>query len=261
MMRRALAWAVAAVMAGCSTGGPGGLAGGPAGGLPRQTPGVMERTVGEETFRLRYLLYLPEGYGLDAGRRWPLMLFLHGAGERGADLELVTKHGPPMEIARGRSLPFIVASPQCPKKQWWDPNALEALLDELGEQYAVDEDRVVVTGLSMGGFATWALAGRDPDRYAAIVPICGGGDPERAARLRYLPTRVYHGGKDRVVPVKKSREMVDAMRAAGAEDVRFTVVPEAGHVCWVKPYADPDLYAWLLARSRDGRPRVGEAGN
>src|SRR6185312_8308672 len=123
---------------------------------------------------LKYLIYQPADY--DKQDKWPLLLFLHGAGERGDDLELVKKHGPPKLAAEGKDFPFIVVSPQCPKDRWWEPIELVALLDDIGSKYKVDADRIYVTGLSMGGFGTWRLAFYAPDRFAAIAPICGGGE-------------------------------------------------------------------------------------
>lgn len=200
--------------------------------------------------RLDYLLYLPGDYA-DADEPWPLTLFLHGAGERGDDLDLVAKHGPPRLIREGREFPFIVASPQCPADLWWpaELEALSALLDELVMDLNVDRDRVYLTGLSMGGFGTWALAFRQPGRFAALVPICGGGDPLRARRIADVPVWTFHGARDPVVPVEKSQEMIEALKAAGAEP-RFTVYPDAEHDSWTATYANAELYDWLLAQRR-----------
>ena len=122
---------------------------------------------------------------------WPLLLFLHGAGERGDNLDLVKKHGPPKLIDGGKQFPFIVLSAQCPNGQWWEPFTLTALLDEIVEKYTVDQDRIFLTGLSMGGFGTWSLASRTPNRFAAIVPICGGGDPFQVKQIAHVPAWVF----------------------------------------------------------------------
>ncbi len=203
-----------------------------------------------KTVRVNYLLYLPPEYG-KAGRKWPLMVFLHGAGERGDDLELVALHGPPKLIAQGRQFPFIVVSPQCPKDAWWpgELDALKALLGHLIATHAVDEDRIYLTGLSMGGFGAWAWAVDEPDRFAALVPICGRGDPEKVSRITHLPVWVFHGAKDQTVPLEASQEMVDALKAAGAEP-KFTVYPEAGHDSWTATYESQELYDWLLEQRR-----------
>lgn len=210
------------------------------------------RTVGAD-----YLLYLPEGYG-EARQEWPLLLFLHGAGERGDDLELVKKHGPP-KIVEERDLPFIVVSPQAPEDGWWDPDVLTGLLDEVEARYRVDSDRIYVTGLSMGGFGTWDLAGRTPERFAAIAPIAGGGNRRTACRLEDLPIWAFHGARDEVVPVARTEEMAEAVRACGGDPV-VTIYPEAGHDSWTETYDDPELYRWLLQHSRSGERSSPEDG-
>ncbi len=200
---------------------------------------------------LKYLLYLPKGYGEKKDQKWPLMLFLHGAGERGDDLSLVKKHGPPKLIDQGKEFPFIVVSPQCPINSWWPEqvDALTALLDEVQSKYAVDADRVYLTGLSMGGFGTWTLASRYPERFAAIAPICGGGDRYLVSRLKNVPAWVFHGEKDTTVPLQASKDMVDALKRAGG-NVQFTTYPEAGHDSWTETYNNPKLYEWFLSHHR-----------
>ena len=203
------------------------------------------------TVRLNYLVYLPPGY--ETGQeRWPLLLFLHGSGERGTDIELVETHGPPKLIAEGKSFPFIVVSPQAARRRWV-PEALNAMLDDVIRKYRVDKDRVYVTGLSMGGSGTWALAAAFPDKFAAIAPICGSGDPADAKALKDMPVWVFHGAEDDAVPVKRSQEMVDALKEAGSTSVKFTVYPEAGHDSWTEAYNDPELYHWLLKHRRSER--------
>jgi len=203
----------------------------------------------EVTIRVKmdYLLFLPEGYA-KGDRRWPLILFLHGAGETGNDVSRVKRHGPPKVVEKKKDLPFIVVSPQSPTRGW-NVEALNALLDEVVSKYRVDTDRVYLTGLSMGGYGTWALAAAHPERFAAIVPICGGGNPATAKRLKHLPVWVFHGARDPVVPVANSEAMVKALKEAGA-DVKFTVYPEAGHDSWTPTYDNPELYDWLLKHRR-----------
>jgi predicted peptidase len=197
-----------------------------------------------------YLLCLPKDYAeKDA---WPLMLFLHGAGERGNDLDRVKVHGPPKLIAAGKSFPMIVVSPQCPSRHWWRPNELNALLDEIIEKYKVDQDRIYVTGLSMGGFGTWTLAAYAPERFAALVPICGGGDAFSARRISHIPVWAFHGAKDSVVPLSASETMIEALKKAKG-NVQFTVYPEADHDSWTETYNNPELYTWLLQQKRAAR--------
>ena len=205
----------------------------------RQVPQTLVRTI-----EMQYLLYLPPAYD-SSEEQWPLLLFLHGAGERGDDLELVKVHGPPKMIAAGRDFPFVVVSPQCPKDEWWAIDALHDLINEIVETHRIDTAKIYVTGLSMGGYATWRLACTYPKQFAAVVPICGGGEPEKAPLMKEVPTWVFHGAKDEAVPLQQSQEMVDALKAAGS-DVRFTVYPEGGHVeAWQNAYGDPALWEWL----------------
>lgn len=197
--------------------------------------------------QMDYLLYLPKDYEQQA--KVPLLLFLHGAGERGNDLDKVKVHGPPKLIAAGKDFPCIVVSPQCPAGKWWEPYELIALLDDLESKYKVDKDRIYVTGLSMGGFGTWSLAGRISNRLAAIAPICGGGEVSSARRIAKLPTWVFHGAKDTAVPLDLSQTMVDAMKKHGGEP-KFTIYPEAGHDSWTETYNNPEFFEWLFAQKR-----------
>jgi len=210
----------------------------------QQKPAELDRTI---KVTMKYLVYLPKDY--DQKDSWPVLLFLHGSGERGDNLDLVKKHGPPKLIDGGKQFPCIVVSPQCPKEQSWEPFKLTALLDEIGEKYKVDQDRIYVTGISMGGFGTWALASHSPNRFAAIVPICGGGDPARAKRIAHIPAWVFHGGKDPAVPVENSKKMVEALKKNGG-DPKLTIYPEAGHDSWTEAYNTPALYEWLLQQKR-----------
>jgi len=205
------------------------------------------RTTIQQIVDMSYLLALPKGNGR-AGR-WPLVLFLHGAGERGRDLELVKKYGPPKLVAQGRDFPFILVSPQCPSEQWWRTDVLNALLDEVIARHEVDEDRVYVTGLSMGGFGTWSLAIETPERFAAVAPICGGGFPYLAFRMKKVPVWAFHGADDEVVPLYESERMVTAVNEAGGR-ARLTVYPDVGHDAWTQTYENPALYDWLLSHRR-----------
>lgn len=214
-----------------------------------QKEAKFEKTIAVAA-KLNYLLFLPESYGKD-DKQWPLIMFLHGSGESGSDLSLVKKHGPPKIVETKRDFPFIVVSPQSARRGW-NADVLAALLDEIILNYQVDRDRIYLTGLSMGGYGTWSLAAAYPERFAAIVPICGGGSTEDAPRLKDLPIWVFHGAKDEAVPLKRSEEMVEAIEAAGGK-VKFTVYPEAGHDSWTAAYDDPELYAWLLQQKRPAK--------
>ncbi|MFM7816992.1 MAG: prolyl oligopeptidase family serine peptidase [Verrucomicrobiota bacterium] len=208
------------------------------------------------TNQLRYLLYLPTDYKADAGPKWPLVLFLHGAGERGSDLQKVAVHGPPKLVSQGRQFPFILVSPQCPAGQVWDESALVGLVESIQARHRVDPARVYVTGLSMGGYGTWLLAQKHPGRFAAVAPVCGGGDrirsllPSQVDALKTLGVWAFHGAKDNVVPLSESERMVEAFKRIGVQDIQLTVYPEANHDSWTATYDNPALYEWLLKHHR-----------
>lgn len=191
-----------------------------------------------------YLLYLPDNYD-KMKSQWPLLIFLHGAGERGKDLEKVKLHGPPKLIESGTSFPFIVLSPQCPEGTWWEVDRLIQLFETIIQKYYIDHERIYLTGLSMGGFGTWAWAIEQPETFAAIAPICGGGDTSRVCVLKDLPVWVFHGRKDKVVPVERSESMVKALKECDGK-VKLTIYPEATHDSWTETYNNPELYKWFL---------------
>jgi predicted peptidase len=228
---------------------------------------------------LGYLLYLPPGYDAQAAKRWPLILFLHGAGERGTNLAQVSVHGPPKLVKKNPPVPkneadearkdreaatkllaekFIVVSPQCPSDQVWDGDAILGLLDSVLAAHKVDASRVYLTGLSMGGYGSWALLAKAPERFAAVAPICGGGNtidyllPARgkAAALKATPVWVFHGAKDGTVLLSESERMVALLKKLGLKDVQLTVYPEAQHDSWTATYNNPKLYEWFLSHER-----------
>jgi predicted peptidase len=185
------------------------------------------------------------------------VLFLHGIGERGADLELLKLHGIPKVIAQGTDFPFIVLSPQCPEDTIWtnELDALHALLETIIEKYNVDHSRIYLTGLSMGGYGTWHFAATFPTMFAAIAPICGGavpfvGFPERIHVLKDVPIWAFHGEKDEVVPLQESQELVDVL-ITHQGNVKFTIYPGTDHDSWTQTYENPDLYEWLLQQKND----------
>lgn len=199
---------------------------------------------------IHYWLYLPKAATPGTTEKFPLVLFLHGSGERGTQLENVTKHGPPGMIGKNADLDrCIIVSPQCPEKQSWNAPLLKELCDDVAKKQPVDVQRLYVTGLSMGGFGSWELLASYPGHWAAAVPICGGGKPGSAEKFKHVPIWVFHGAKDTAVPVAASEKMIAALEAAGGKP-KFTVYPEEGHASWVPAYKDPELWKWLLAQKR-----------
>jgi len=199
------------------------------------------------TVSSNYLLYLPKDYS-ESDKNFPLVLFLHGAGERGDDLEKVKVHGLPRLINEGKEFPFVVVSPQCPEEMFWSTDVLIALLDEIEANYRIDKNRIYVTGLSMGGHGTWSLALAQPNRFAAIAPVCGWSVPSVACTIKHVPIWVFHGAKDNVVPISASEVMVERLKSCDG-NVKFTVYPEANHDSWTETYNNEELYKWFLEQS------------
>lgn len=215
-----------------------------------QTTSQTEHNFSKEvtlTLSIDYLLYLPEDYD-ESDNKYPLILFLHGSGERGSELSKVKTHGPPKLIDEGKEFQFIVLSPQCPEDMFWNTDLLSALLNEIETNYRVDKNRIYITGLSMGGHGTWSLALSQPNRFAAIAPVCGWSNPTAACTIKHIPIWVFHGAKDMVVPLSASEQMVNKLRSCDAE-VRFTVYPEANHDSWTETYNNDELYKWFLEHS------------
>lgn len=219
---------------------------------PGQTAATFESTTITNS-KLDYLVYIPEGAAQASTKKWPLIFFLHGSGERGTNVWTVAVHGPPKVVKDRKDFEFIVVSPQCPPNRSWNIAALTGLLKDVMAKYPVDPDRVYLTGLSMGGFGSWSLAAVHPELFAAVAPICGGGNPKDVSKLKDLPIWVFHGGKDPTVPLKRSEEMVEAIKAAGG-NVKFTVYPELGHDSWTETYNNPEFYKWLLEHKREVKP-------
>jgi predicted peptidase len=212
----------------------------------------------QEKIEINYLLFLPEGYDAKGQKQWPLMLFLHGSGERGTNVWKVATHGPPKNVTSKPDFPFIVVSPQCPEGRIWSNEQLLPLLKEIMRTHQVDKSRVYLTGLSMGGYGTWSLGLAYPELFAAIVPICGGGEfispflssRDKPEALRSLGIWAFHGAKDPVVPLGESERMVELSKKLGVREVKLTVYPEAGHDAWTETYKNAELYEWLLEHKR-----------
>ena len=211
-------------------------------------PPTAETFDGSAPAAFDFLLSLPKDYE-DSRETYPLVLFLHGAGERGDDVQAVAKHGPPKLAKAGREFPFILVAPQCAEGRWWQPTEVLALLDHVEATHRVDTSRVYLTGLSMGGFGTWETAGLAPERFAAAAPVCGGGTPMVVRNLAGLPIWAFHGEEDAVVPPEFSGRLVAAVNRQGG-DAKLTLYPGVGHDSWTQTYDDPEFWEWLLSQKK-----------
>ncbi|MFN7876549.1 MAG: dienelactone hydrolase family protein [Pirellula sp.] len=223
--------------------------------------------IGTNNKPLKYRLLKPMGY--EFGKKYPLLVFLHGAGERGADNVITLKHGAREFVKedRRKQYPAYILIPQCPSEAKWSNTdwsqdssmlpenasdsmqSLKELIDEMVENAGVDSDRILLTGLSMGGYGTWDAIARYPGFFAAAAPICGGGDPSTVNRFAGLPIWCFHGAKDSVVKVSRSREMVEAIKKTGAQ-IRYTEYPDAEHDSWTTTYANPEFYSWIFTQKK-----------
>ncbi|MEI6687642.1 MAG: prolyl oligopeptidase family serine peptidase [Planctomycetota bacterium] len=217
--------------------------------------------------KLLYQIMTPENPA--PGTKYPLVIFLHGAGERGLDNNAQLVHGV-KDFAKPesrKSYPCFLIAPQCPNdKKWaevdWSANShqrpekpsdpatlLLKLIDILPTQFPIDTSRIYITGLSMGGYGTWDLIARKPDLFAAAVPVCGGGDEKDASIIAKIPIWAFHGSKDTVVKPQRSTNMIEAIKKAGGNP-KVTLYPEVGHNSWVNAYSDPEMLKWLFNQKK-----------
>jgi predicted peptidase len=233
----------------------------------QQATGFLNKTITKQDGDVRYALYVPAEYSND--KDWPLVVFLHGAGERGSDGLLQTDVGLGHAIRKNpERFPCLVIMPQCPVDNFWDVvfDDIEKMMETTRKDYRIDSARITLTGLSMGGYGTWIWGPKKSDVFAALIPICGGGDPkdmkhlaeemavdrfgtmgERVTKLATMPIWAFHGKKDKSVPAFRSRQMVKKVTEAGG-NVKYTEYPEAGHNSWDEAYGDPETITWLLSQ-------------
>ena len=204
-------------------------------------------------FNFSYTQYLPSGY--NENEKYPLVFFLHGAGERGDDLDVACRHGFMKHVREdGADYPFIIVAPQCPYEKYWGcyTESLLAFLDDICEKLPIDMERVYLTGLSMGGTGTWMLAMAAPERFAAIAPICGSGICWYGGALKEIPIMVYHGDCDDIVPIENSIEMVRAVNSRGG-NATMRILHGVKHAAWNIAYQGTELYTWLLSHKRQSK--------
>lgn len=218
----------------------------------RVETGFLNRTLVHGSLVMPYVVYVPRDY--TPTQKYPVILFLHGAGERGSDGIRQTQVGIGAAIRTyPERFPCLVVMPQCPADRWWRGEELEAAyqcLQQTLREFSCDPQRVYLTGLSMGGFGSWELAAKYPDAFAAVIPICGRGNPADAAKLKNLPIWVFHGEADTLVPPTFSREMVEALQKAGSTRVKYTELPGVGHNSWDPAYSSAEVIRWLLEQRK-----------
>jgi predicted peptidase len=227
-----------------------------------------KRVYKQDKASLPYRLMKPAGYKEDGKDSYPLVVFLHGAGERGSDNAKQLVHGV-ADFAKDenrKKYPCFLIAPQCPTGEVWVYGSLKnlskkkpdveagdlvlALIESLQKEFRIDKKRLYLTGLSMGGYGTWELLCRKPDLFAAGMPICGGGDVKKADKLTKIPIWCFHGDKDRAVPVARSREMIKAIEKAGGKP-KYNEYEGVEHDSWTQTYRDPKVHEWLFAQKKE----------
>jgi len=212
----------------------------------QQTPGITVRQIDTKGGNIsNYLLYIPDTYNSEKSYKWPVVIFLHGVGEMGSDINVVRGSGL-VRVVKGK--PCVMIAPQC-LSGWWNPQYFDLVYKEVLAKYHVDPSRVYLTGLSMGGYGTWDWSSAHPEKFAAIIPICGGGDVNRMPALKTMPTWVFHAADDPTVNVENSRTLVKALKAIGG-NVQYTEYATGGHDAWTRTYANADVYTWLLKQHK-----------
>lgn len=218
----------------------------PADTFAQQTPGITVQKIDTRGGNIsNYLLYIPDKYNSEKSYKWPVVIFLHGIGEMGNDINALRNAGL-VKVVGGK--PFVMIAPQC-LSGWWNPQYLDILYKEVLAKYHVDPSKVYLTGLSMGGYGTWDWSSARPEKFAAIIPICGGGDVNRMPALKNMPAWVFHCADDPTVNVSNSRTLVNALKAMGS-NVQYTEYPNGGHDAWTRTYANADVYTWLLKQHK-----------
>lgn len=191
-----------------------------------------------------YLVYIPDGYNEKKDYKWPVVFFLHGIGERNQDVSVLRQVGL-SRVMKGKE--FIMIAPMA--KDWWSSGSLEVLYKEVMDSLHVDNSRVYLTGLSMGGYGTWDWGSLHAEHFAAIVPICGGGDLARMPKLQKMPVWAFHSADDPTVNVNESRRLVNELKRLGG-NIQYTEYPDGGHDAWTRAYNTPELFTWLLKQHK-----------
>lgn len=208
-----------------------------------------------DTEGFNFLLFLPENESQKINDKYPAILFLHGIGELGNDLQILKREGLPKILDGDKNFPFIVISPQCPSStEWYYTNednvrALNSMLDDAVKRFPIDTNRIYITGLSMGGIGTWYFALKMPERFAAMAPIAFRGDGWSPCTAAKIPVWGFHGKLDSVIPLSSAQGIVDQFKACGG-NINFTIYPDAGHDSWTRTYNNRELYSWFLTHNK-----------
>ncbi len=225
--------------------------------MEKQTENMSEEV--KIYLECNFITYLPKTYCKDHSYKWPVILALHGMDERGDNLEKLSSNGLPKLIEDGLDLPFIVVCPQCPSNTVWtmEINNLKALLDRINHLYNTDEDRIYLTGYSLGGYGAWHLAEACPEKFAAMLPIASGanpinGFPERIKNIGQLPVWAFHGELDEIVEIKEAEVLIDVLKKQN-ENVKLTAYNNCGHESWERTYRDMSIYDWFLTKKKNER--------
>ncbi|MBQ8005832.1 MAG: prolyl oligopeptidase family serine peptidase [Clostridia bacterium] len=212
-------------------------------------------------FDIGYYVFLPKDYSYE--KKYPMVVFLHGAGERGDgkdQLDKIKNHALPRYASEGKEYPAILLCPQCPRRIVWNNVVFElkALIDKVAAEYNADMSRISITGISMGGFGTWEMGLTFPNFFSAIAPVCGGGLSWRCENLKGMPIWAFHGDADNIVPPKNSLEMVDSVNAKGG-NAKLTIFHGVGHDSWVNAYEETNVFEWLISNVRENFNQIKEA--
>ena len=217
----------------------------------KQTIAELPKDLQAKTISMNKDFHVFTPANAEKAKKLPMILFLHGRGERGDDIRKFPVNGP-VAFAKKNDFPFLVVAPQClvgkNNKGWWNVNDIDLLLEHVKKTYPVDPKRIYLTGLSMGGFGSWSYAAKHPQKVAAVAPICGGGNPGLAKNYGKLPIWAFHGDKDKIVKLSASQRMVDAIKEVNG-NAKLTIYPGVKHNSWSKTYANPKLYQWFLSHS------------
>jgi predicted peptidase len=202
---------------------------------------------GKTPVNYKYLLYLPDNYEYE--NNIPLLIYLHGASVRGNEISKIKAYGLPYLIEKGEKYDFIVVSPQCPpSKSWNTENWFEPLYNELLSKYKIDTNRIYLTGMSLGGYGAWNTAMEYPDKFAAVIPLCGGGNVRDVCNISHMPVWAFHGTADTLVPISETEKLVNQLKKCNG-NVKFSRLEGKGHsIQWV--YEDKEVYSWMLNQKK-----------